>query len=59
MKRESEKLPGTGETIDRSKPRMAFNRLDFPTFGFPTIAILISFMSSSSLSSSDFERRKN
>ena len=28
-------VPGLGETIARSRPRSAFRRLDFPTFGAP------------------------
>src|SRR6266545_1635386 len=31
-------VPGVSETITRSWPRIAFSRLDFPTFGRPRIA---------------------
>ena len=36
--RTSRVVPGTGVTIARSVRRSAFSRLDFPTFGQPTIA---------------------
>ena len=34
-------VPGTSETITRSSPRIAFSRLDLPTFGRPRIATRI------------------
>ncbi len=34
-------VPGTGETIARSRPSSAFNRLDLPAFGGPTRATVI------------------
>src|SRR3989441_736802 len=34
-------VPGTGDTIARSRPSSAFSRLDFPAFGGPTRATVI------------------
>ena len=34
-------VPGTSDTITRSSPRIAFSRLDLPTFGRPRIATRI------------------
>ena len=39
---ESRVVPATSETMARVSPKIAFNKDDFPTFGRPIIAILIS-----------------
>ena len=49
-------VPGIGLTIARSFPRILFSRLDLPTFGFPTMAILIESSSISAVCSMDVLR---